>query len=583
MKQNLEVIGIEKKKSGSRRFDFADVVECSGYSASILARRMLEERSGVKAESEEGEGTVPVYSGDKVVRSVRLDGNGFIVEGGETLHDGEYIVVGNGKDVKYIMKDVQSAVITFAETGCSVAVYMNSDNLPGVAKTFSGVSVVAGYDDVEDALSVTSNVCDINAHGGNREEDLIIGSRVFNNVRDYYFAGGDINIALGTKKATRISPLWWEMKRSRRQEWIIDGVLPDAPGLVVLYSAPNVGKTYLVIDMALAVATGKTEWFGHKVRGGKVLYLCGEGNGGFFTRLKCWLQEHREMEVEKVPFVYDRTLFSFDHEPEYQEFVRCLGERCREKNPRLVIIDTMNLFMSKDENSTEETSNFLKTLKNFCNRFNCTVILVHHSGLKEEGRERGSSTIRGSVDSSIRITRSGDVRKIEQVKNRHGELFEPMYFVLEKHPVVEFNYEEERADGWNEPPVDCIVRQIDPPGRSEFSKGEMFLINFCLDRIEKDMPWTSFRRSELIEYGRKVLTDTPVSVTNQLNPRQKGKLLNSLLRDGILKEMENTDETVIGGKPDEGYSLVSRKILDAVEMRLGESTGDYPDDETGEE
>ncbi len=520
---------------------------------------------------------VVVFMGDKISRKVKLDNKGRLALGDEALHDGEYFLVGKKDDVKYILKDFPSALVVYKETGCSVAVYMTDDNLSGVVKTFTGAVVVAGYSDRESAMLKASDVCYINACGDDKEEKDVLGTRKFDTVKEYYRAGGDVNVMLKTGAESRLMPLWWALKRARRPSWIIDGVLPDAPGLAILYSAPNVGKTYLVIDMALTIATGRTEWFGHKVKGGKVLYLCGEGNKSFFSRIKCWMQENDEEEPENIRFIYEKKLFNFDQQTDYDEFIKCLETRCSEENPKLVIVDTMNLYMSRDENSTEETSCFLKSLKTFCSKFNCTVLLVHHTGLKEDRRERGSSTIRGSVDSSIMLTDDKGIKKIEQVKNRNGELFESMYFVLEKHAVKSFDSDNDEDE---EPVIDCIVRQIDAPQKVSYSKGEAFIASFCLERYEKNLEWGSFTRSDLIEFGKKVLPNIPVSVTTQLNPRQNGKLLNTLLRDGVLKEVEGDDINSMG-KVDERYELVSERLINLIESRIAEAqtaTGNSDED-----
>lgn len=562
-----------KTENGFKGFNLSGVKTNLDYSANVLGRRKFEREHGIRCDESINDST-PVYLLDKVVRGIKLDKNRHVKEGEEKLHDGEYILVGSAKSVNYIVKDVASALTVYAETDSSVAVYMEEENLAMVVRAFPSATVVAGFSDVEKALSITSNVCDINSCGDDIEERRVIGGNVFESVIDYYRAGGDVNVCLKTGRETRLVPLWWALKRAKKPSWIIEGLLPDSPGLAVLYSAPNVGKTYLVIDMAMTIASGKGEWCGRKTKSGKVLYLCGEGNGAFFARIKCWLQENGNIDPEKVDLIYEKKLFNFDLESDYSEFVRCLEKRCKDEKPKLVVIDTMNLYMSRDENSTEETSSFLKTLKTFCLKFNCTILLVHHTGLKEEKRERGSSTIRGSVDSSLMLSNIDGIRKLEQVKNRSGELAEPMYFVLEKHGVEAFTDDEEEGE---DPVIDCVIRQISAPHKAQFTKAELFLIDFCLYRYERNLPWGSFSRSDMIEYGRKVLPETTVPVATQFNPKQKGKLLNALLRDKVVKAV--TDERVEEdeGRTSEMYEIVSEKMISTVEGRIQEKSADSDD------
>ena len=544
-----------------------------------LARVPKELAEILEGSTEKGDGT-PVFVGGRFARSIRVEKDGSLAIGEKPLSDGEYILIGQEEKVEYLVQDVPSALIVLQETGCSVAVYGSDDNLPAVVQVFPSATPVVGYNsDIAAIGEIAPKVIDINSCGGDSEEIKVMANRIYDTVDEYYREGGDINIMLNTGKTTRIVPLWWALKRAKRPSWLVDKIIPAAPSLSILFSPSNMGKTYLVLDLALTIATRRREWFGYRAHGGKVLYLSGEGNSSFFSRVKCWMEQHSEVDPEQIDFVYDKVLFNFDNVLEYDEFLACLEKRCAEEKPVLVVVDTMNLYMASDENSTEEASNFLKVLKDFSHKINCAVLLVHHTGLKEQGRERGSSTIRGAVDSSIMLSDSNGIKKIEQVKSRNGEKIEPLYFVLEKHAVTGFSSDGD-DDEDEEPVIDCIVHQIDPPHVSEFTKAELFLIDFCLERHDKHFDWKSFFRSEMIAYGKRVLSDASVSVTTQLNPRQKGKYLNSLLRDEVLREntgLEEDIESSASGKIDEFYELVSEKIISTVEARIADQATNSDD------
>ena len=44
-------------------------------------------------------------------------------------------------------------------------------------------------------------------------------------------------------------------------QWLVDGVLPEQ-GLLCVYGPSGVGKSFLCLDLAAAIAEG-AEWFGH--------------------------------------------------------------------------------------------------------------------------------------------------------------------------------------------------------------------------------------------------------------------------------------------------------------------------------
>lgn len=66
------------------------------------------------------------------------------------------------------------------------------------------------------------------------------------------------------------------------REWVIDQWIPHRQ-TTSLYGDGSAGKTLLAIDAAIAIATG-TDWFGHKVRQGPVIFLACEDEAGEMHR-----------------------------------------------------------------------------------------------------------------------------------------------------------------------------------------------------------------------------------------------------------------------------------------------------------
>ena len=86
---------------------------------------------------------------------------------------------------------------------------------------------------------------------------------------------------------SRIWPLYSETELGNvpQPKWLVQGHLTD--GFSVLYGPPKSGKTFLALDWALRIAT-RTDWHGHTVIGGPVLYVSGEGAGGLHSRIRAW-------------------------------------------------------------------------------------------------------------------------------------------------------------------------------------------------------------------------------------------------------------------------------------------------------
>jgi hypothetical protein len=59
-------------------------------------------------------------------------------------------------------------------------------------------------------------------------------------------------------------------------EWLVESAVPCG-SLVVLYGPPKSAKTFMALDVALSIATGRGEVHGLKCRSGRALYVLGEG------------------------------------------------------------------------------------------------------------------------------------------------------------------------------------------------------------------------------------------------------------------------------------------------------------------
>ena len=84
----------------------------------------------------------------------------------------------------------------------------------------------------------------------------------------------------------------WDTIKDEPVEWIIDNVLPNK-GFCALYGPPGSYKSFIALDIAEAVATGR-QWMGNQVTNpGAVLYIAGEGHGGIGARIKACKINHQ--------------------------------------------------------------------------------------------------------------------------------------------------------------------------------------------------------------------------------------------------------------------------------------------------
>jgi len=69
---------------------------------------------------------------------------------------------------------------------------------------------------------------------------------------------------------------------------------------------------------------------------------------------------------------------------------------------------------------------FTGTVEELRQTLKCTIIVIHHCGKDDAKEERGSSALRGNLDSSIKVIKTGNIRdgdcvvKVENQKVKDG-------------------------------------------------------------------------------------------------------------------------------------------------------------------
>lgn len=476
---------------------------------------------------------VPVISADgKVLKGVEIDAEGNVLPR-EHLEKDEALLVGRTKP-EYLMHDLVSACITYKITSKSVAVYRDAENLTVFSTSFSEAKIVVGFGDDEEK-SLFGDCIDVNKYDSKANKRLF--RRDYANVAEFYFCGGDIFNLLKIKHPKyRINQLGWSLAGWKPRSWIIESWLPASPSIAMLFGPSGTGKTYIIHSLFFALATG-TDWFGLKTKKSVVLYLCGEGQETVMSRMMCLIQQNgyagREFDI---PYYVQGNTFDFNNEEQLAEFESSLENYFHEYKPNVIAIDTLNLFMSGDENDTESATLYMQALKRFTAEYDCSVILVHHTGASTESRARGSTVFKGAIDVEWRLKSCGNgLIMLEQTKNRYGATAEELFFKLSRYPLDGVCYES------GEQVYDSVLERADCNMSSDAkdeARDNEFLISVCLAKNEKGSDWKEVTRRELIEYGSELLDTSKTPIVTQMNPAQKGRILYKLIDSGALIEIE---------------------------------------------
>jgi RecA-family ATPase len=208
------------------------------------------------------------------------------------------------------------------------------------------------------------------------------------------------------------------------QGWAIRNILPDQ-GLHLLYGAPGSLKSFMAIDWALSIATGR-DWQGHwRVKPGHIVYIASEGTHGIKKRVAAWMQYHKVDEIPNAMW-YLNTLDVRDEET-VDEFIAALRSRypphyqhvegdeyvdMGSLDLRLIVVDTLSRnFGGEDENSSIAMPKFIAALQQFANDLETSLLIVHHSNALGT-RERGHSSLKGAIDASFLCEATRDTNNV---------------------------------------------------------------------------------------------------------------------------------------------------------------------------
>lgn len=187
-------------------------------------------------------------------------------------------------------------------------------------------------------------------------------------------------------------------------EPLIEGVI-DQGALALLYGRWGSGKSFIALDWAASVATGRA-WQGRPSEQRTVLYIAAEGAFGLKARVNAWEQGWHtpiaDGQLDILPQAVNLTRFVE---------VATLAELVRQKRYGLVVFDTLaRCMVGADENSARDCGvvvEALTTIRNQTPGGRGVVLGVHHTG-KDGKTLRGSSAFEAGADVVYLASRDQD-------------------------------------------------------------------------------------------------------------------------------------------------------------------------------
>jgi hypothetical protein len=211
--------------------------------------------------------------------------------------------------------------------------------------------------------------------------------------------------------------------------WLIDGILPlgSATSLV---GPPASAKSFGALDASLRVATG-TPWHGRQTQQGAVLYIAAEGLVGLKKRVQAWKRANKYLEVPEI-FFLPMPVQLLDQ----SDIARLLATVSElDIEPKLIVFDTFaRCFLGGDENSASTMGLAVEAVRQLQVATGATVLLVHHTR-KGDNVERGSSALRGALDTIISARKDGPLVVLSCGKMKDAPDFDDVHLrLVEAYP-----------------------------------------------------------------------------------------------------------------------------------------------------
>ena len=191
---------------------------------------------------------------------------------------------------------------------------------------------------------------------------------------------------------------------------LIKGLL-DQGAMSIVYGDSNVGKTFVVMDMAYHVAAG-LPYGGMKTERAVVVYVAAEGGKAARKRLAALRDKYRpsgDVEFYLLPAPVDLRRPDIDLEA-FKNALAGLG-----KPIGLLVIDTVSRAMAGgDENSSVDMGALVKHFDLLRTWSGAHLMGVHHTGKDQSKGARGHSLLRAATDTEIEIGGGGVISVTKQ-------------------------------------------------------------------------------------------------------------------------------------------------------------------------
>jgi hypothetical protein len=221
----------------------------------------------------------------------------------------------------------------------------------------------------------------------------------------------------------------------RNRAWLVEH-LWSSGAVGVIGGAPKCGKSWLALELATAVASGRPclGRFAVPAHGPVLLYAAEDTPLHVRQRTEqLCLARNAPFKTLELDLILEPTL-RIDRPLDIERLRATLALR----QPRLLILDPYVRLQSADENNATEVATILATLRELSRTFSLALILVHHTrkSLSDSGGQalRGSSDFHAWGDSNLYLRRRAQ-DLVLTIEHRAAAAPPPLSLTLLDNPV----------------------------------------------------------------------------------------------------------------------------------------------------
>lgn len=188
--------------------------------------------------------------------------------------------------------------------------------------------------------------------------------------------------------------------------YVVERLVAEA-AVTVLFGPSGCGKTHLAVDLAVRVAADM-RFLGENVGGGSVIYVAAEDFRGVRRRLTARALAAGVTELP-IAVVSEIDLLKSGEARRFATWVTSFANSEEGREPSMIIFDTLTCAMSGNQDNGADAAALMQALHEIARKTGAGVLVLHHSGLNDTHRPRGSSVISDRADLLVRLRSNGTI------------------------------------------------------------------------------------------------------------------------------------------------------------------------------